>query len=180
MDPKQLTQLLNADSKNLTPDQQRALESVYWQLKKIAQSQKYKVYKHELNTTALVNEAWIKLHHKSRYFNDRNHFYATSAMAMRQILLNQAQKVAQKSSATDVDVELLIDDKEEALWLLDLEKQLVRLKQYSERLEAIFVYRYFGGMTVDEIAQVLAVGARTVDRDWKKAKLMMSVALKHD
>ena len=178
MDPKQLTQLLNTENSQLSFEQQQALESVYFQLKKIAHSQKYKVHNHELNTTALVNEAWIKLKGKDRCFNDRNHFFATSAMAMRQILLNQAQKVASRAEEDQFEVEDMVSDRSEAIWLLDLEQQLIKMGQYNSRLEEVFVYRYFGGMTIEEIATTLDASPRTIDRDWKKAKLMMTVALK--
>lgn len=179
MDTKHLTQLLNTDNRQLSAAQQKQLESVYFQLKKIAHSQKFKVQKHELNTTALVNEAWIKLNHNDRVFNDRNHFFATSALAMRQILLNQAQKVANRKEDDTQEVDDLVVDKSEAIWLIDLEHQLIKMGQYSKRLETIFVYKYFGGMSIDEMAKTLDISPRTVDRDWKKAKLMMSLALDH-
>ncbi len=51
--------------------------------------------------------------------------------------------------------------------------------QFSERLETVFVYKYFGGMAIEEIARALEISPRSVDRAWKKAKLMMSVALDH-
>lgn len=179
MDPSQLTQLLNTDNRLLSAAQQKQLEGVYFHLKKIAHSQKFKVSKHELNTTALVNEAWIKLNHKDRTFNDRNHFFATSALAMRQILLNQAQKVANRGEDDTQEVDELVADKSEALWLIDLENQLKKIGQFSKRIETVFVYKYFGGMSIDEIAQNLDISPRTVDREWKKAKLMMSLALEH-
>lgn len=177
MDTKHLTQLINTDNRQLSTAQQKQLESVYFQLKRMAHSQKFKVQKHELNTTALVNEAWIKLNHNNRVFNDRNHFFATSALAMRQILLNQAQKVANRREDECQEVDDLMVDKSEAIWLIDLEYQLKKMGQYSSRLETIFVYKYFGGMRIEEIAVILEISPRTVDRDWKKAKLMMSLAL---
>ena len=177
MDQKQLTQLLNADSRNLSAEQQKQLESVYFHLKKIAHSQKFKVNKHQLNTTALVNEAWIKLNHNNRVFNDRSHFFATSALAMRQILLNQAEKVANRSEDDTEEVDALVVDRSEAIWLIDLERQLKKMGEYSARLETVFVYKYFGGMSIEEIASSLDVSPRTIDREWKKAKLMMSLSL---
>jgi RNA polymerase sigma factor (TIGR02999 family) len=178
MDTKYLTQLLNTDNRQLTTHQQKQLESVYYQLKKIAHSQKFKVHKHELNTTAIVNEAWIKLNNKDRVFNDRSHFFATSALAMRQILLNQAEKVANRAEDITEEIDGMVD-KSEAIWLIDLEKQLTKMGQYSSRLETVFVYKYFGGMTIEEIGTALKTSPRTIDRDWKKAKLMMSLALEH-
>ena len=89
-----------------------------------------------------MNEAWIKLNNKDRVFNDRSHFFATSALAMRQILLNQAQKVANRAEDKTEKVDGMVD-KSEAIWLIDLEKQLTKMGQYSSRLETVFVYKYF-------------------------------------
>lgn len=172
----ELTQIINLSNREMSESDHQALSMIYDQLKSIARTQKYKVSHKALNTTALVNEAWLKIYKNNRFFNDRNHFYATSAMAMRQILLNQAKKHINclQSQSYDEDE---IRDHHEALWLLDLEKNLNKLANYSKRLEEIFIYRYFGGMKIDEIAGHLSLSKRTVNRDWKKAKLMLSIAL---
>lgn len=172
-----LTQIINLDNEALSQDDQDALALVYQQLKKIAQSQKFKVSQHELNTTALVNEAWLKLFKNKKLFNDRNHFYATSALAMRHILLNQAKKYVNQVQHQTWGDEVQLEQQSEALWLLDLERHLQNLAAYSPRLEQIFVCRYFGGMKIDEIASSMALSKRTVDRDWKKAKMMLSLAM---
>ncbi len=172
----ELTQFLNLTNKDMTSNDHEALNLIYDQLKRIAKAQKYKVSQGELNTTALVNEAWLKLYKRHKIFNDRNHFYATSALAMRHILLNQAQKQIKHnhSSLSEDDV---MADQSEAIWLIDLEKHLEKLGHYSKRLEEVFIYRYFGGMQIEEIAALLSLSKRTVNRDWKKAKLMLSVAM---
>ncbi len=172
-----LTKIINLDNKTLSQDDQDALALIYQQLKKIAQSQKFKVSQHELNTTALVNEAWLKLFKNKKLFNDRNHFYATSALAMRHILLNQAKKYVNQVQHQTLDDEAELAQQSEALWLLELERHLQSLAAYSQRLEQIFVCRYFGGMTIDEIAGSMALSKRTVDRDWKKSKMMLSLAM---
>ena len=177
MHSKQLTELINTHGDELSHEQQRALETVYDQLKKIAKSQRYKVHHAELNTTALVNEAWIKMKKKEPVFNDRNHFYATSAIAMRHILLNQATKLSSQPSHVTLHNADLIDDLSEAHWLIEMEKQLKRMGRYSKRLENIFVCRYFGGMKISEIAELFDTSPRTIDREWKKAKLMMSASM---
>ena len=177
MEMQELTQLLNRQGSDMTAEHQKMLEMVYQQLKKIAKSQKFKVSQQELNTTALVNEAWIKLNKNNKNFTNRNHFFATSALAMRHILLNQAKKQASRGISQPLEDDSLVDSATEALWLLDLEKQLQQLAEYSKRLEEVFVYRYFGGMKIEEIAELMSLSKRTVNRDWKKAKLMLSVAL---
>ncbi|WP_395377023.1 ECF-type sigma factor [Marinicella sp. W31] len=177
MEMQELTQLLNRHGSEMTVEHQKMLEMVYQQLKKIAKSQKFKVSQQELNTTALVNEAWIKLNKNDKIFSNRNHFFATSAIAMRHILLNQAKKQTSRGISQPLEEDSLVDNASEALWFLDLEKHLQQLGEYSKRLEEVFVYRYFGGMKLEEIAELMSLSKRTVNRDWKKAKLMLSVAL---
>jgi RNA polymerase sigma factor (sigma-70 family) len=63
-------------------------------------------------------------------------------------------------------------------YLLDLERQLEKLKKFSPRLEQIFTYRFFAEMEFSSIAEHLNISERTIIRDWKKAKIMLSVALK--
>ena len=133
--------------------------------------------KNDLNTTALVNEAWIKLNKNKSVFNDRNHYYAVCSMAMKQILLNEAKKIYNKDTPVSLEDEKLPSPTIEAHWLLELDKQLEQLRVFSQRLEQIFIYRYFGGMKINEISELLNLSPRTVDREWKKAKLMISVAL---
>ncbi len=180
MKPEQLTELLNSDHKDLNTQQQQVLNQVYAQLKKIAKSQRYKIQQNELNTTALVNEAWIKLNKNDFQFNDRGHFFAVSALAMRQILLNQAKKIQQRGHHEEINEDLMVGDMQQAHWLLDLEQQLNNLAEYSSRLEKIFIYRFFGGMGVKEVAELFNVSERTINREWKKAKLMISIGLEQD
>lgn len=172
-----ITQTINSDSKNLTHDQQMVMNQVFNQLKIIAKNHKFKFKKNELNTTALVNEAWLKLNKNGSLFNDRNHYYAVSSMAMKQILLNEAKKIINQGHQQTLNEEALMVSAHEAHWVLDIEKHLTKLRSFSTRLEKIFIYRYFGGMKINEIAELLESSPRTIDRDWKKAKLMISVSL---
>lgn len=176
MEYKQLTQALNQQPNDLSKSQQQDLTFVYSHLKKIARSQRFKVKGTGLNTTALVNEAWIKSQGSAKSFHDRNHFFAYCALAMRHILLNEAKKhrlITYVDNATDFEQPLI----KEADALLDLERHLEKLKGFSPRLEQIFTYKFFGDMEFDAIAQVLDVSERTVFRDWKKAKAMLAAAM---
>src|SRR5690554_1392976 len=92
MDQADLTQLLNKDQSDLSAQQQVDIEAVYDHLKKIARNQRFKIKGTGINTTALVNEAWLKNQKTAKTFNDRNHFFAYSALAMRHILLNEARR----------------------------------------------------------------------------------------
>ena len=176
MDSANLTQLLNNDQSALTNQQQHDIEAVYQRLKEIARSQRFKVKGTGLNTTALVNEAWLKSQKQAKTFNDRNHFFAYSSIAMRHILLNEAKK---NRLITYVDSQSFADEPvfKESSYLLDLEKQLVKLKAFDESLEQVFTYKFYGDMDFKDIAEVMQISERTVFRNWKKARAMLAVAL---
>ncbi|WP_154224268.1 sigma-70 family RNA polymerase sigma factor [Marinicella rhabdoformis] len=175
MDYAQLTQALNNQDNPLSVEQQHDIEATYNHLKRIARSQRFKVKGTGLNTTALVNEAWIKSQ-KAKSFNDQNHFFAYCALAMRHILLNEAKK---HRLVTYVDHEIETDQPllKQSDSLLDLERHLIKLKAFSPRLEQVFTYKFFGDMDFDVIAEVMNLSERTVFRDWKKAKAMLAVAM---
>ncbi len=174
---KDITTIINSQSNNLNQNQQLIMNEVFHHLKSIAKNHKFKFSKNDLNTTALVNEAWIKLNKSDSVFNDRNHYYAVCSIAMKQILLNEAKKIYNSKIHINIEDELLPETANEAHWFLELERQMQQLQNYSSRLEQIFIYRYFGGMKVNEIAELMQLSPRTVDREWKKAKLMISVAM---
>ena len=176
MDISALTQLLNADSKGLSSAQQEDMDTVYYKLKQIAKSQRFKIKNNGINTTELVNEAWLVSKGSNKTFNDRNHFFAYCSIAMRHILIHQAKK---NSLLTYIDNENLEQHTvyKQSDYLLELERQLKKLKEFSPRLEQIFTYKYFGDMEFDSIAELLKISERTVFRDWKKARAMLSIAL---
>jgi len=171
------TKILNSDQKNLSPVQQKDMESIYLNLKMIAKSQKFKIKSNGLNTTALVNEAWLKTKETKTSFNDRNHFFAYCSVVMRHLLIEQARKYKLMTSIDDNKNLPQEEIYQQSDYLLDLERQLVKLKNFSPRLEQIFTYRFFGEMDFDAIAKLLNISERTVIREWKKARIMLSVAI---
>nr|WP_276606631.1 ECF-type sigma factor [Haliea sp. SAOS-164] len=172
-----ITEMLNTHSASFSPAQEQGMAEVYAQLKDIAHRQRLKVSKHGLNTTALANEAWLKYSDRPRDFNDRKHFFAYCAVAMRHILYNLARH-NRLATMVDVDQELQrLPVYEQSEFLVDMERHLVALEAYSPRLEKVFTYRFFGEMEMAEIAEVLGVSERTALRDWKKARAMLSAAL---
>ncbi len=176
MDADDLTLLLNNDQTQLTDQQQQDIEAVYQRLKEIARTQRFKVKGTGLNTTALVNEAWLKSQKNDKTFNDRNHFFAYSSLAMRHILLNEAKKNRLITYVEDQDyAEQPVF--QESTYLLDLEKQLIRLKAFDVNLEQVFTYKFFGEMEFIDIADVMGVSERTVFRNWKKARAMLAAAM---
>lgn len=134
-----------------------------------------------LATTALVHEAYLKLVDQSRArWNDRAHFLALAAVAMRHILADrarfrQAAKRGGKQAAITLDEAAVASDDEPGA-LLQVDEALGRLEQVDGRLARVVEYRFFGGMTNAEIAESLGVTIRTVERDWVKARML----LRHD
>ena len=172
----EITRLLNQDSSDFSENQQHEIASVYQQLKKIAKGQRYNVKDSGFNTTALVNEAWVKTHKQSKKFTNRNHFFAYCALAMRHILLNEA-KHNQIITFVEYNDELKPSTFNESDYLIELDLQLRKLKSFSPRLEQVFTFKYFGDMEFNDIATVLDMSERTVFRDWQKAKTMLAAAM---
>lgn len=161
----------------------RLFPLVYDELRRIARSQLRRLRPGQtLNTTGLVHDAYVKLVNQGQaHWQDRAHFFAVSALAMRQILVNYAQrKGAQKRGGgwhrIDFD-EALMAPEERADVLLALDEALTRLAALDARLGRVVEYRFFGGMTEKEIAHVLGVTERTVRRDWQKARALLKTLL---
>ncbi|MGH7516168.1 MAG: sigma-70 family RNA polymerase sigma factor [Gemmatimonadales bacterium] len=128
-----------------------------------------------LGTTALVHEAYLKLVNQSRAeWNDRVHFFAVAATAMRQLLVDHARArsaVKRGGGRRRVSLdETQLSVEEQAETLLELDQALTKLSRLDERLGRVVECRFFGGLTEEETAEVLGVTARTVRRDWVKAK----------
>jgi RNA polymerase sigma factor (TIGR02999 family) len=130
---------------------------------------------HTLTTTALVHESYLRLVDQRRVeWTDRAHFFAVAAMAMRRILVDYARKqratkrgAGQPALPLD-DAVALADERAEEL--LALNEALTRLARLDGRLARVVECRFFGGLTTEETAAALAVTARTVERDWAKAR----------
>lgn len=154
----------------------RLLPLVYDELRRLAQSQMRRERSgHTLNTTGLVHEAYLRLVDQTQVeWKNRNQFFGIAARAMRQILVDYARrKGAQKRGGewqrtTLGDVEASSETSPEELIALD--DALKKLAEADERLCRIVEYRFFGGMTEEEIAGLLDVTVRTVQREWSKAR----------
>ena len=133
---------------------------------------------HTLQPTALVHEAYLKLIRSDTDWKNRAHFCCVAATAMRQVLLNHARaKRAAKRHATFVDVsdaELQTPDGASLLDMIALDDALTKLKELNEDYARLIELRFFGGLTVDEIASVQGVSARTVRNHWRNARAWMS------
>ena len=149
---------------------------VYDELRRVArQALARERAEHTLQATELVHEAFFKLLGTTGIpWQDRSHFLAVAARALRQILVDHARRRraekrgggAEHVTLGDADAQLLLPDDE----LVALDEALAKLEHVEPRLRAVVEYRYFAGLTEREIASVLGVTERTVQRDWVKAR----------
>jgi RNA polymerase sigma factor (TIGR02999 family) len=138
---------------------------------------------HTLSTTALVHEAYLRLVDQERAsWNDRAHFLALAATAMRRILVDYArrQKRLKRGGvrrAVTLDDAMLVAD-QRADTLLALDEALSGLGTLNQRLSRVVECRFFGGLTTEETAAALQVTTRTVERDWQKARAWLYAQLR--
>jgi RNA polymerase sigma-70 factor (ECF subfamily) len=130
---------------------------------------------HTLQTTALVNEAYLKLiDQKKTRWQNRAHFFGIAARIMRRILMNYArdqQRLKRGGGAVQVSLsEVAVISLNKSADLLALDEALERLAETDERKARVVELRYFGGLSVEETAEVLGISEITVLRDWKFAK----------
>lgn len=172
----EITDLLQAWSKGDAEALARLVPLVDRELKKIAHAHMHNERPgHVLQTTALMNEALIKLMEtKEISWNDRKHFYSLIARRMHHVLVDYARKegaarrgnrpnLVELEEASELPVEL---SKE----LPILHEALTKLAVLDTRKANVVELRYFGGFTFDEIAKILEVAKSTVERDWKFAR----------
>ena len=130
---------------------------------------------HTLNTTALVNEAYLRLvNQKNVNWQNRAHFFAVSAKSMRSILIDMARgrkRIRRGGDAYHIELdEALVSSDDRAAELIALDDALADLAKLDERKANIVELRYFGGLSVEETAEVLKVSVATVDREWRRAR----------
>ena len=133
---------------------------------------------HPLQTTALVNEAYLRLIDSSRVqWQNRAHFFAVSAQLMRRILVDAARarkKLKRGGDAIQVSLDEAMDiSSEPGADLIALDEALTTLGAFDERKSKVVELRFFGGLTVEETAEVLKVSVMTVMRDWALAKVWL-------
>ena len=130
---------------------------------------------HILQPTALVNEALIRLIRENISFEDRRHFYGLVARRMRQVLVDYAKK-RPKGEHVNVD-DTDIPDPKKVHEIRILEEALTKLGQIDERKLAVVEYRFFIGLTYDEIAKLLGTSSTTVQRDWSFAQAWLKTEM---
>jgi RNA polymerase sigma factor (TIGR02999 family) len=137
---------------------------------------------HTLQTTALVNEAYLRLADQTNpRWQNRAHFFAVAARAMRQILVsyarsNRAQKRGGGAFKVEFD-EAAIVSPEQSKEFVDLHEALERLVTLDSRKAQVVELKYFGGLNYDEMAEVLKISPVTVRRDWEFARAWLQTEL---
>ena len=154
------------------------LPLVYDELRRLAHSYlRRERSEHTLQTTALVHEAYMKLiDQRSVDWKNRAQFFALSAQAMRRILIDNARKhiadkrgKGEKISLEDAP-EISVETDEN---LIALDMALRELEQFDAKQSKIIELRYFGGLTIEETAEVMKISPATVKREWATAKLLL-------
>jgi RNA polymerase sigma factor (TIGR02999 family) len=166
----------------------RLFPVVYEELRRIAHRRlSAERTSHTLGTTALVNEAYLKLVDQTRVnWSDRAHFFAVAANAMRRILVDYARRHTAEKRKASAEALSLDGESSDALAIADeradtlvaLDEALTRLRSIEARLADVVECRFFGGLSEDETAEALGVTSRTVRRDWVKAKAWLYAALR--
>lgn len=184
--PKSITQLLiewrDGDEKALD----RLMPLVYDELNRLAHRYMRRERPgHSFQTNDLVNEAYLRLvDHKGMRWQNRAHFYAVSAQAMRRILVDRARSRGSVKRGGRIQLVGLEQadtaPEKQATDLVALDAALTDLAAMDPRKAKIVEMRYFGGMSVEETAEALDVSAVTVMRDWSTAKAWLLRALSSD
>lgn len=182
--PEQVTELLLAWGQGDESALERLVPLVYGELHRLAH--RYlggERAGHLLQTTALVNEAYLRLVDSSRVqWQNRAHFFAVSAQLMRRVLVDFArQRNYQKRGGDAVQVSLheeLAGSTERGADLVALDDALNAMAKTDERASRVVELRFFGGLSIEETAEVLKISPETVKRDWTWAKAWLLRELK--
>jgi len=172
----EITRLLGAFKSGDPSAESRLMELTYRELRKIAAGHLRRERSgRSLQTADLVHEAYLRLvDQTSLPWRDRSDFFRIAAHVMRQILVDRARKrhaVKRGGGAPEISLDRALNIAEaQSADLLALEEALARLERVDTRQCQVVEMRFFAGMSEDEVAEVLGVSARTINRDWRMAR----------
>jgi RNA polymerase sigma factor (TIGR02999 family) len=181
--PGEVTVLLGEMRSGNSDALERLIPLVYQEMKRLAayflQNERPG---HTLQPTALVHEAYLRLAGQAGGWQNRAHFMAVAAQAMRRILVDYArQRVATKRGGGEAPFEIetceIASSVEQLEETLAVDEALARLAALDAQQARVVEMRYFGGMTVEETAEALAIAPRTVKREWAMAKAWLRVEI---
>jgi RNA polymerase sigma factor (TIGR02999 family) len=172
----EVTQLLIAWSDGDKSALDKLMPLVYDELRRLAHHyMSHERPSHTLQTTALVNEAYVKLVNRQRvHWQNRAHFFAIAAQLMRCILVDHARSHAYakrggKAPKIELD-ETLVISKQRAAEVVALDEALKQLAELDPQQSRIVELRFFGGLTIEETAEVVRLSPATIKREWTTAK----------
>lgn len=174
--PANVTMLLRAASSGDRRDVDALMAAIYDDLRRLALGHMRREQRdHTLQPTAVVHEAYLKLiDQRSTDWRDRVHFFAVASRIIRRILVDHARErraLKRGGGVERVALEQVEAQAEQPGFdLVALDEALAELGEIDERQARVVELRFFGGLTLEEIAELLEIGRRTVDRDWKAAK----------
>ena len=182
---QEMTRLLAAWSEGDHSALDRLAPLVYAELHRLAHHyMRRERSDHTLQTTALVNEAYVRLiDQRAVRCQNREHFFAIAAQMMRRILIDHARKRASAKGGgagkLSLEEAAVLSD-ERAAELVALDEALENLAEIDERKSKIVEMRFFGGLGVGEIANVIGVSPDTITREWRRAKAWLHRELQKD
>ncbi len=181
-----VTTLLGALRSGASPDANELFQLLYRELRSLAHQQSQRHAEPAMRTTTLVHEAYLRFRSSGELrVEDGRHFLAYASHVMRSIVVDHARAgLAEKRGSGNAPVTLSTDiinavtasDAE----VIEVHDALEELAALDERLARIVEMKYFGGMNEEEIADALDLSSRTVQRDWEKARLILSASLRRD
>jgi len=179
--PNSITQLLVEWRDGDETALDRLMPLVYQEMRRMAhQYMRRERPGHTLQTTDLINEAYLRLvDHKGMRWQNRAHFYAVAAQAMRRILVDHARirnARKRKVELVNLDEAALVGQKR-STDLVALDEALCELETIDPRKSRVVVMKYFGGIKDEETAEALGISTATVSRDWKSARLWLLKAM---
>jgi RNA polymerase sigma factor (TIGR02999 family) len=181
--PKSISQLLFEWREGDEKAFDRLIPLVYQELRRLARHYMRRERPgHTFQTADLVNEAYLRLvDHKGMHWQNRAHFYAVAAQAMRRILVDHARSRSSLKKGGGIQMvgfeQVATTPEKQAAELIALDEALDNLASIDPRKSKVVEMRYFGGMTVEETAEALGVSPVTVMRDWSTAKAWLLRAL---
>ena len=174
----QVTVLLKAMKSGDQSAADKLFPLVYQELHRLAASYMHRERKdHTLQPTALINEAYLRLAREDIDWQNREHFIGVAANVMRRVLVDHARahKAAMRGGGfvrVEMDDNVAVsEDKSEEVLMLD--EALTRLQALNPRQARVVELRYFGGLSVEQVASILRVAPRSVKRDWALARIWL-------
>ena len=184
--PADITLLLRAAASGERRDLDALMVAIYDDMRRLALSHMRRERdNHTLQPTAVVHEAYVKLvNQRTTDWKDRLHFFSVASGIIRRILIDHArERDAEKRGGGRARVDIgdhQITAPMQSVDLIALDQALKELAEIDERQSKIVELRFFGGCTLDEIADLMKTGRRTLDRDWQAAKAWLLCRLEGD